>query len=122
MRLKLFVAAVCITLACADGSAAQIRGVVLVDGTKSAKPLKTSGTPGVSISCNILQDDSLEIVGSNVNSKSFECDITCDLKNTDQTSSRFNCTPVLPANASNASLCRATGSFAKVVSGKYSCK
>lgn len=122
MRFEIFVAAICLTLLYSDATSAQERGASSVDRLNTANLLRVTSMPGVDISCNILQDDSLEIVGNNANNKNYECDITCDLKNTDQTSARFSCTPVLPANASNASLCKATGSFAKVVSGKYTCK
>jgi hypothetical protein len=77
---------------------------------------------GVEMSCNILQDNSLEVQGSNSTAKSFDCEVTCNLKTPAGATASFECTPNLPAQTNNGSLCKSTGPFAQITGGKYSCK
>lgn len=95
--------------------------VVLVSPAKAETVVKALPS-GVEMSCNILKDNSLEVQGSNSTAQSFDCEVSCNLKTPAGATASFECTPTLPAQSKNGSLCKSTGPFAQITGGKYSCK
>jgi hypothetical protein len=105
-------------IASTTGSSAQKPSV------KSQKMLSpaAAGAPGASISCNILTNGSLQVQGTNTSNKTYQCDVTCNLKTDSGGSANFNCTPALPANTTNGDLCDSTGPFSEITGGKFTCQ
>jgi hypothetical protein len=103
---------------CIDAASAQDASV------KSATnlPQAAGGAPGASISCNILTNNSLQVQGSNTSNKTYQCDVTCNMKIPSGAPVVFNCTPSLPAHTTNGDLCDSSGPFSEVTSGKYTCE
>ena len=63
-------------------------------GNSRSKQMQ-SAIPGVSVTCNILDDNSLQVQGTNTTAKSYDCDVTCNLSN-NESPAIFNCTPTFP--------------------------
>jgi hypothetical protein len=98
------------------------------DEYKERTPLGESGDadvlaiPGVSIDCVILQDDTVQIVGTNSTNKSYSCDLVCNLKTTSGNDGTLKCSATLPANTVNGVLCSTSEKFSSIVGGTASCK
>jgi len=87
---------------------------------KKSKSL-SSAIPGISVTRNILDNNSLQVQGSNSTSTNYTCDVTCNVSNAGSPAI-FNCTPALPANTSNGDLCDSSGPFDSITGGNYTCK
>ncbi|QND46962.1 hypothetical protein HB780_14580 [Rhizobium lusitanum] len=99
------------------------------NSTRSHKTLSaTSGKSmiksidGVTIDCQILIDDSVEIVGTNKTKNNLTCDASCKLKTSSGNDTKVNCVAALPVNTTNGKLCSKNGPFSSIVGGGFNCK
>lgn len=116
--LVLSISAFLATIVYADEPAAFKRQTPLLD----SKGTDALGIAGVSVDCVILQDDSVQIVGSNSTNKDYDCDLVCKLKTRSGNDSDLKCKATLPAKTVNGVLCSLSGKFSSIVGGSASCK